>query len=219
MAQFFKRSANNIARISMIAVVVLGGLAFLSYTQIARSSYLTGRYLEKQQPVQFSHKHHVGDDGIDCRYCHQTVETTATAGMPATQTCMNCHSQLWADSPYLEPVRASFRENKPIQWERVHDLPEYVYFNHSIHVAKGVGCSTCHGQIDTMPAVYQENTLQMEWCLACHREPEKFIRPKKEIFNMQWSDGDIDAGERAQLKADYHIRSKEMMTSCSVCHR
>jgi len=219
MAQFFKRSANNIARISMIAVVVLGGLAFLSYTQIARSSYLTGRYLEKQQPVQFSHKHHVGDDGIDCRYCHQTVETTATAGMPATQTCMNCHSQLWADSPYLEPVRASFRENKPIQWERVHDLPEYVYFNHSIHVAKGVGCSTCHGQIDTMPAVYQENTLQMEWCLACHREPEKFIRPKKEIFNMQWSDGDIDAGERAQLKADYHIRSKAMMTSCSVCHR
>jgi len=219
MAQFFKRSANNIARISMIDVVVLGGAAFLAYTQIARSSYLTGRYLEKQQPVQFSHKHHVGDDGIDCRYCHQTVETTATAGMPATQTCMNCHSQLWADSPYLEPLRASFRDNKPIQWERVHDLPEYVYFNHSIHVAKGVGCSTCHGQIDTMPAVYQENTLQMEWCLACHREPEKFIRPKKEIFNMQWSDGDIDAGERAQLKADYHIRSKEMMTSCSVCHR
>jgi hypothetical protein len=219
MAQFFKRSANNIARISMVAVVLLGGLAFLAYTQIARSSYLTGRYLEKQQPVQFSHKHHAGDDGIDCRYCHQTVETTATAGMPSTQTCMNCHSQLWADSPYLEPVRASFRDNKPLQWERVHDLPEYVYFNHSIHVAKGVGCSTCHGQIDTMPAVYQENTLQMEWCIACHREPEKFIRPKKEIFNMQWSDGDIDAGERAQLKADYHIRSKEMMTSCSVCHR
>jgi NAD-dependent SIR2 family protein deacetylase len=219
MAQFFKRSANNIARISMVAVVVLGGLAFLSYTQIARSSYLTGRYLEKQQPVQFSHKHHVGDDGIDCRYCHQTVETTATAGMPATQTCMNCHSQLWADSPYLEPVRASFRDNKPIQWERVHDLPEYVYFNHSIHVAKGVGCSTCHGQIDNMPAVYQENTLQMEWCLQCHRAPENFIRPKSEIFNMQWNDGDIDATERAKLKADYHIRSKEMMTSCSVCHR
>src|SRR6478609_4878210 len=219
MAQFFKRSANNIARISIGAIVILGGLAFFAYTQIARSSYLTNRYLEKQQTVQFSHKHHVGDDGIDCRYCHQTVETTATAGMPSTQTCMNCHSQLWADSPYLEPVRASFRENKPLQWERVHDLPEYVYFNHSIHVAKGVGCSSCHGQIDTMPAVYQENTLHMEWCLQCHRAPENFIRPKKEIFNMQWSDGDIDAGERAQLKADYHIRSKEMMTSCSVCHR
>ncbi|MBV9241991.1 MAG: cytochrome c3 family protein [Acidobacteria bacterium] len=219
MAQFFKRSANNIARISIGVVVILGGVAFLAYTQIARSSYLTNRYLERQQPVQFSHKHHVGDDGIDCRYCHQTVETTATAGMPSSQTCMNCHSQLWNDSPYLEPVRASFRDNKPIQWERVHDLPEYVYFNHSIHVAKGVGCSTCHGQIDNMPAVYQENTLQMEWCLACHREPEKYIRPKSEVFSMQWQDGDIDDKERADLKKEYHIRSKEMMTSCSVCHR
>jgi hypothetical protein len=219
MAQFFKRSANNIARISMVAGAVLAGSAFLAYTQIARSSYLTGRYLEKQQPVQFSHKHHVGDDGIDCRYCHQTVETTATAGMPSTQTCMNCHSQLFADAPYLEPIRASFRDNKPIEWERVHDLPEYVYFNHSIHVAKGVGCSTCHGEIDNMPAVYQENTLQMEWCLQCHRDPQKFVRPKSEIYNMQWKDGDIDAGERTQLKDNYKLRSREIMTSCSTCHR
>jgi hypothetical protein len=219
MPQFFNKSANNIARISMVMVVVMGGVAFLAYTQIARSSWLTGRYVEKQQPVQFSHKHHVGDDGIECRYCHQTVETTASAGMPSTQTCMNCHSQIWADSPYLEPVRASFRDNKPIEWERVHDLPEFTYFNHSIHIAKGVGCSTCHGQIDNMPAVYQENTLQMEWCIACHRAPEKFIRPKKEIFNMQWQDGDIDTADREKLKADYRIRSKEMMTSCSTCHR
>ncbi len=219
MAQIFNKSANNIARISMVLAVVLGGTAFYAYTQIARSSYLTGRYLEKQQPVQFSHKHHVGDDGIDCRYCHQTVETTASAGMPATQTCMNCHSQIWSDSPYLEPVRASFRDNKPLEWERVHDLPEYTYFNHSIHIAKGVGCSTCHGQIDNMPAVYQENTLQMEWCIACHRAPEKFIRPKKEIFNMQWQDDDLDTAERDKLKIDYKIRSKEMMTSCSTCHR
>ena len=116
--------------------------------------------------------------------------------MPSTQTCMNCHSQIWADSPYLEPVRASFRDNKPIEWQRVHDLPEYTYFNHSIHIAKGVGCSTCHGQIDKMPAVFQENTLQMEWCIACHRAPENFIRPKSEIFNMQWQDGDIDEKER-----------------------
>ena len=219
MAQFFKKSANNIARISIVAAVVLAGVAGLAYTIIARSSYLTGHHVEKQQPVQFSHKHHVGDDGIDCRYCHQTVETTASAGMPSTQTCMNCHSQLWADSPYLEPVRASFRDNKPIEWERVHDLPEFTYFNHSIHVAKGVGCSTCHGPIDNMPAVYQENTLQMEWCIACHRAPEKFIRPKKEIFNMQWQDGDIDTAEREKLKVDYRIRSKEMLTSCSACHR
>jgi len=219
MAQFFNKSANNIARISIVAAVILAGVAGLAYTIIARSSYLTGRYVEKQQPIQFSHKHHVGDDGIDCRYCHQTVETTASAGMPPTQTCMNCHSQLWADSPYLEPVRASFRDNKPIEWERVHDLPEFTYFNHSIHIAKGVGCSTCHGQIDNMPAVYAENTLQMEWCIACHRAPEKFIRPKSEIYNMQWSDGDIDTADREKLKADYRIRSKEMMTSCSTCHR
>ena len=203
----------------MVGVAVLAVVAGFAYTQIARSSYLTGRYLERQQPVQFSHKHHVGDDGIDCRYCHATVETTASASLPPTQTCMNCHSQIWSDSPYLEPVRASFRDNKPIEWERVHDLPEYTYFNHSIHIAKGVGCSTCHGQIDNMPAVFKENTLQMEWCIACHRAPEKFIRPKSEVFNMQWQDGDLDEGERAKLKADYKIRSKEMMTSCSTCHR
>ena len=203
----------------MVMVVVLAGVAFYVYTQVARSSYLTGQFLEKQQPVQFSHKHHVGDDGIDCRYCHATVETTATASMPPTQTCMNCHSQLWSDSPYLEPVRASFRENKPIEWERVHDLPEYVYFNHSIHVNKGVGCSTCHGQIDQMPAVYQENTLQMEWCIACHRGPENKIRPKSEITSMNWQDGDLTTDERLKLKADYKIRSREMLTSCSTCHR
>jgi hypothetical protein len=203
----------------MLAAAVLGGLAFFVYMQVSRSSYITGRYLERQQPVQFSHKHHVGDDGIDCRYCHSTVETTASAGIPPTQTCMNCHSQIWSDSPYLEPVRVSFRDNKPIEWERVHDLPEFAYFNHSIHVAKGVGCSTCHGQIDNMPAVFQENTLQMEWCLACHREPEKFIRPKSEIYNMQWQEGDLTAPERLDLKAKYKIRSKEMMTSCSTCHR
>ena len=203
----------------MVGGVILAGVAGFAFTQFARSSYLTGQYVEKQQPVQFSHKHHVGDDGIDCRYCHQTVETTASAGMPSTQTCMNCHSQIWADSPYLEPVRASFRENKPIEWERVHDLPEYTYFNHSIHIAKGVGCSTCHGQIDNMPAVYQENTLQMEWCIACHREPEKFIRPKSEIYNMKWMDGDLDETERKKLKVDHKIRSKELLTSCSTCHR
>ena len=202
MAQVFNRSANNIAKISMVVAVILGGVAFYVYTQIARSSYLTGQYLEIQQPVQFSHKHHVGDDGIDCRYCHTQVETTASAGIPPTQTCMNCHNQIWSDSPYLEPVRASFRENKPIEWQRVHDLPEFAYFNHSIHVAKGVGCSTCHGQIDEMPAVYQENTLQMEWCLSCHREPEKFIRPKSEIYNMDWQDGNLNAEQRIELKRE-----------------
>src|SRR5881628_3588088 len=186
MAQFFHRSANNIARISMVMVVVLAGAGFYVYTQVARSSYLTGRYLEKQQPVQFSHKHHVGDDGIDCRYCHASVETAASAGIPATAVCMNCHKQIWADSPYLEPVRASLKTGKPLEWIRVHDLPDFAYFNHSIHVNKGVGCSTCHGRIDQMPVVSQATSLQMEWCLECHRTPEKFVRPRAEIFNMAW---------------------------------
>ena len=219
MAQLFHRGANNVAKASLVIAILLGGVAFYVYTQVARSSYLTNQFLERQQPVQFSHKHHVGDDGIDCRYCHTSVETSYSAGIPPTQTCMNCHSQLWSDSPYLEPVRASFRDNKPIEWERVHDLPEFAYFNHSIHIAKGVGCSTCHGQIDAMPAVYQENSLQMEWCLSCHRNPEAFIRPKSEIYNMEWDGNDLTADERVNLKADYKIRSTEMLTSCSTCHR
>lgn len=219
MAQLFHRGANNVAKASMVVAVLLAGVAFYAYTQIARSTYLTNQGLERQQPVQFSHKHHVGDDGIDCRYCHTSVETAASAGIPPTQTCMNCHNQLYADQEYLEPVRASYRDNRPIKWERVHDLPGYAYFNHSIHVAKGVGCSTCHGQIDNMPAVYQENTLQMEWCLACHRQPENFIRPKSEIYNMQWKDSNLTAEERLKLKADYKIRSRQLLTSCSTCHR
>lgn len=219
MAQVFHRSANNVAKISLVIAAILAGTAFYVYTQVARSSYITGAFVEKQQPVQFSHKHHTGDDGIDCRYCHTSVETTASAGMPPTQTCMNCHNQLFADQPYLEPVRESYRENIPIQWERVHDLPDYTYFNHSIHVAKGVGCSTCHGQIDEMPAVYQVNTLQMEWCLSCHREPEKFIRPKTEIYNMDWDPNSLTAEEREVMKANYKIREVEVLTSCSTCHR
>jgi hypothetical protein len=220
MAQFFHKSANNIARISMIAAVILAGVAGYVYTQVARSSYLTGRYIEKQQPVQFSHKHHSGDDGIDCRYCHSTVETTPNAGMPPTQTCMNCHNQIWSDSPYLEPVRASFRENKPIEWERVHDLPEYAYFNHSIHVSKGVGCASCHGDISSMPAVYQENTLQMEWCLSCHRDPAPNIRPQSEIYNTSWNPGDITPEQQTEVQEKIkNLRSSEMLTSCSTCHR
>jgi len=220
MAQIFHRGANNIAKASIAVAVVLAAVAGYAYTQIARSSYLTNRYLERQQPVQFSHKHHVGDDGIDCRYCHTSVETSASAGLPPTQTCMNCHSQIWSDSPYLEPVRASFRDNKPIEWERVHDLPEYAYFNHSIHVAKGVGCASCHGDVANMPAVFQENTLQMEWCVACHRDPSPNIRPKAEIFNTSWNKDDITTEQQKEVDESIKkLRSKEMLTSCSTCHR
>lgn len=219
MAQLFHRSANNIAKISLILAVVVAGLAGYVYTQVARSSYLTNQYLERQQPVQFSHKHHSGDDGIDCRYCHTTVETSNTAGMPSTQTCMTCHSQLWADAPYLEPIRASFRENKPIEWERVHDLPEYAYFNHSIHVAKGIGCSSCHGDVSNMAAVYQQESLQMEWCLSCHRNPEQFVRPLSEITNTKWNVNELSIEERRKLKEEYKIRNTDILTSCSTCHR
>src|SRR6476660_5405542 len=222
MAQIFHRGANNIAKASIAVAVVLAAVAGYAYTQIARSSYLTNRYLERQQPVQFSHKHHVGDDGIDCRYCHTSVETSASAGLPPTQTCMNCHKQIWADSPYLEPVRASLRDNKPIEWIRVHDLPDYAYFNHSIHVNKGVGCSTCHGRVDQMPIAYQASTLQMEWCLGCHRNPEKFVRPKDKIFDMAWRPENKTKEEIAEGRsrvAEYHIQPPKVITSCSTCHR
>src|SRR6266581_3836978 len=181
MAQIFHRSTNFISRFSVFSALFLVGLALIAVLAVARSPYMTQQNIYREQPVQFSHKHHVGDDGIDCRYCHTSVETTASAGMPSTNTCMNCHKQIWAESPYLEPVRASFRSGKPIEWIRVHDLPDYAYFNHSIHVNKGVGCSTCHGQVDQMPIAYAAATLQMEWCLGCHRAPEKVLRPRKDI--------------------------------------
>lgn len=222
MAQIFHRGANTLAKASIVAAVLMGGIAFYVVTQIARSSYLTGIDVDRQQPVQFSHKHHSGDDGIDCRYCHTAVETSSSAGMPPTQTCMNCHSQIWSDSPYLEIVRASYRDNKPIEWEKVHDLPDYVYFNHSAHINKGVGCSTCHGNVAEMPAIHQVNTLQMEWCLSCHREPEKFLRDKKDIYEPAYP-GQNNTAALYQVglekKAEYKVRNKEMMTSCSTCHR
>src|SRR5213596_2735503 len=163
MAQIFHRSTNFIARFSVFSALFLVGIALVAVLAVARSPYLTRQNITREQPVQFSHKHHVGDDGIDCRYCHTSVETSAFAGIPPTKTCMNCHSVLFANAAFLEPVRASFRDNKPLHWTRVHDLPDFVYFNHSIHIKKGVGCETCHGRIDQMPLTYQENSLLMEW--------------------------------------------------------
>ncbi|MGB7923719.1 MAG: cytochrome c3 family protein [Pyrinomonadaceae bacterium] len=222
MPQIFHHSTNFLAKLSIFGAIFILLAAMWVLAEVNRSSYNTGQFIERQQPVQFSHKHHSGDDGIDCRYCHTTVEVAATAGMPSTQTCMNCHSQIWADSPYLEPVRESWRTGRPIEWTRVHDLPDYAYFNHSIHVAKGVGCSTCHGRIDQMPAVYQASSLQMEWCLQCHRNPEKFVRPKEEIFNMEWRQQNKTADELAKgkdLVKSYHIQDAFTLTSCSTCHR
>ena len=222
MPQIFHHSTNALAKITIYgALFIIVALLWVA-VELNRSSWNTGQWVERQQPVQFSHKHHVGDDGIDCRYCHTSVETSASAGLPSTSTCMNCHKQIWSDSPYLEPVRASFRSGKPIEWIRVHDLPDFAYFNHSIHVKKGVGCSTCHGRIDNMPILYQAKTLQMEWCLECHREPERFVRPVSEIYNMEWRPENKTATELAEgfdLKAKYHIQGRHVLESCSTCHR
>lgn len=216
MPQIFHRSANTFARVSIAGVLLLAAGAIGLIIVLGRSSYVTRAQEFIEQPLQFSHLHHVGDDGIDCRYCHTSVETSAFAGIPPTKTCMNCHSQLWATSPILEPVRASFRDDRPLHWIRVHDLPDFVYFNHSIHVKKGMGCETCHGRVDEMPLMLQENSLQMEWCLTCHRAPEQFVRPRSEVFTMGYRPAQLQSVIGPQLVKEYGIQS---LTTCSTCHR
>jgi len=216
MPQIFRRSANTLSKVSLFGVLSLvGGLILLAMV-LGRSAYVTRANDYIEQPIQFSHLHHVTDDGIDCRYCHTSVETSPFAGIPPTKTCMNCHSQLFATEPILEPVRASFRDDKPLHWVRVHDLPDFVYFNHSIHVKKGMGCETCHGRVDQMPLMQQVNTLQMEWCLNCHRNPENYVRPRSEITTMGYRPPVPQSVIGPQLVKEYGINS---LTSCSVCHR
>lgn len=216
MPQIFRRSANTLARVSIVGGLLLaGGLVGLLIV-LGRSSYVTRAQEFIQQPIQFSHLHHAGDDGIDCRYCHTSVETSAFAGIPPTKTCMNCHSQIWSTAAILEPVRVSFRDDRPLRWIRVHDLPDFVYFNHSIHVKKGMGCETCHGRVDEMPLMLQENSLQMEWCLTCHRAPEQFVRPRSEVFTMGYRPPVPQSVLGPQLVKEYGIQS---LTTCSTCHR
>jgi Cytochrome c7 and related cytochrome c len=219
MPQVFPKAANPWSRASLVGLLflVLGAGWFV--LMIQRSDYLTAANQFIEQPVQFSHQHHVGGIGIDCRYCHTSVEVAASAGIPPTKTCINCHSQIWSSSPYLEPVRVSFRDEQPLRWVRVHDLPDFVYFNHSIHVNKGVGCETCHGRVDRMPLMIQQASLQMEWCLDCHRDPANFVRPREAVFQMgyQPQGSQREVGER--LVRDYGIADLRHMTSCSVCHR
>jgi len=168
--------------------------------------------------VPFSHEHHVGGLGLDCRYCHTSVENARFAGLPPSETCMSCHSQIWTNAQMLAPVRASLAENKPIRWRRVNELPGYVYFDHSIHIAKGVGCSTCHGPIHEMKLTRQAEPLTMQWCLACHRDPSKSIRPREAVFDPGWSPPDDQENSGRKLMAAYHIRT-DHLTDCSICHR
>jgi hypothetical protein len=216
MPQIFRRSANTLSKVSIFGLLSLvGGLILLAIV-VARSGYVTRQEIFVEQPLQFSHMHHVTDDGIDCRYCHTSVETSSFAGIPPTKTCMNCHSVLFANAAFLEPVRASFRDNKPLHWVRVHDLPDFVYFNHSIHIKKGVGCETCHGRIDQMPLTYQENSLLMEWCINCHKNPQDYVRPRSEVTTMGYRPAKAQSELGPELVKEYGINPP---LNCSTCHR
>ena len=230
--QIFHRSANVISRASIYTGIFTAAFALWACIQIQRSPYVTYAGIARPQPAPFSHEHHVAALGIDCRYCHTSVETSSFAGIPPTKTCMNCHSQIWTNAPMLEPVRESFRSGKSLVWNRVNDLPDFVYFDHSIHINKGVGCNTCHGPVDRMPLMYNYASLQMEWCIECHRAPEKNLRPREQVFNMRYQQPtkDLPVADDGNSYTDqlslgkhlvdkYHLRSVMDITSCSTCHR
>jgi hypothetical protein len=216
MSQIFHHSTNTFSRLSIFGGIFIVAVLVWAWAELNASTYATRAKVPVEQPVPFSHEHHVGGLGIDCRYCHTSVENSSFANIPPTKTCMNCHSQIWTNAAMLEPVRESYRTDKSIRWIRVHDLPDYVYFNHSIHVAKGVGCTTCHGPVNKMPLIWQDNTLQMSWCLDCHRHPEQFVRPKSEVFSVTYQPPPNQLEVGRKLVEEYNIQS---LTSCSTCHR
>lgn len=219
MPQIFPPSANAFFRTALVSLLVgpllVGG--WVGYS-LAKSPWVTYQGMVREQVVPFSHEHHVAGLGIDCRFCHTSVENSPFAGMPPTKTCMTCHSQIWTDARLLEPVRQSWAQNRPLVWQRVHDLPDFVYFDHSIHVQKGVGCSTCHGRVDQMPLLYRDQSLLMEWCLDCHRRPAGHLRPREQVFNMDWFPPADQAVAGQKLLAAYHIQTSQL-TNCSICHR
>jgi hypothetical protein len=221
MAQVFGKSSNSIARVSLIGLVFgFFGLWGVGYA-IYRSPYTTDVNVPRIQEVPFSHQHHVSGLGIDCRYCHDSVETSSFAGVPPTHTCMSCHSQLWTDAPMLAPVRESMATGKPLHWQRVNQVPDFVFFNHSIHVQKGIGCSTCHGRVDEMPLTWKAHSLYMRWCVDCHEAPERNLRPKDQIFNMKWRPPPDQLQRGRELLNTYNI-SKERLSQlrdCGMCHR
>ena len=219
MPQIFHPSANTISKASILGgLFFLAGILTLMGLFFFRSSAWTKVGIPIEQPVPFSHKHHVSEIGIDCRYCHTSVEDSSFAGIPPMHTCMTCHSQIFATSPVLAPVRNSYQNKVALQWNRVNDLPDYVYFDHEIHIAKGVGCETCHGRVDQMPLTEKAHTLYMIWCLDCHRHPEKYLRPSSEILTMGYQpQNQIAMGQ--QLFIQNNIRTPEELTNCTICHR
>lgn len=210
--QLFHPSINSFAKVSIVAVALSALLLLSVATAVDRSPYVTRVNVPITQPVPFSHQHHVAGLGIDCRFCHSSVETSAFAGIPSVETCMTCHSQIWRDSPMLAPVRDSFATGTPIRWTRVHNLPDYAYFQHDIHIAKGVGCESCHGRVDEMPLTWKANTLHMDWCLECHRNPAPHIRPREQVFTM----GYLPAAKQPDVHPQFET---QRITDCWTCHR
>jgi hypothetical protein len=216
MAQIFHPSTNTLSRVSIYGgLFILIGLGYALY-RIGEAPYYTDVGVPRTQPVPFSHKHHAGELGIDCRYCHTSVEDSSFAGLPPTSTCMTCHSQVWTTSPMLEPVRASFQSDVSLSWNRVNALPEFVYFDHSIHVHKGVGCTTCHGPVGDMPLTWRANTLYMSWCLDCHRNPERYVRLRSDVFSIDYQPPPDQLALGRRLVEEYKIQK---LTDCATCHR
>jgi hypothetical protein len=227
MAQVFRPHQIFVLKFGAVVVLIVLLAGIMLWRNVTAESPPINSPVTQTPP--FSHKHHVGGLGIDCRFCHTSVETSSFAGIPPTKTCMGCHSQVWADSPTLEPVRASFRSDRSIEWNRVHKVADFVYFNHSIHINKGVGCATCHGRVDQMPLMRRQNTLLMEWCIGCHQAPEPNLRPREEIFSMTYEPPSSGSpvtyrGARytdqatlgAVLAMEYKVQK---LTDCSTCHR
>lgn len=218
MPQLFRPGADTIARTILVGIAIVPFVSIGLAYAVMRSPYITGQLITVTQPVPFSHRHHVGGLGLDCRYCHTSAESARFAGLPPTTTCMACHSQLYTQAAMLAPLRESLAQRRPIHWRRVNRLPDYVYFDHAIHLAKGVGCTTCHGAVAEMPLMQQAAPLTMEWCLDCHRDPKPYLRPRAAVFDPFWSPP-ADQRERGQqLFSGYHIKT-EHLTDCSKCHR
>ena len=215
MSQIFHPRFGLFVKLTLLALLVMASAAVLAWRGLTNQPHRIDEAVE--QPVPFSHKHHVGDDGIDCRYCHDTVETSSFAGLPPISTCMTCHSQLYTDQAMLKPVVDSWRSGVALHWQRVHQLPDFVYFNHSIHVAKGVGCESCHGRVDRMALTMRTQPLSMQWCLDCHRAPQNYLRPHEQEFAMGWHPKDQQKLGLALIQR-YHIDTRRL-TDCSVCHR
>jgi hypothetical protein len=221
MPQIFTASADTWLRAGLIGVAIALTGAALTAGGVVNSGYLTRRSWGVSQPVPFSHKHHVGELGLDCRYCHTGVETSANAGFPPTSTCMTCHSQIWTGAAVLAPVRASLATGRPLEWNRVAEVPDYVFFNHAIHVNRGVACVECHGRIDEMPLTFRAHAFQMRFCTDCHRDPAPHLRPPEQVTRMDWSSWDADPRNRAYGEARVralHIQSAKLI-NCGVCHR